>query len=93
MKKAGALIIDVRTPQEYSADGGVRGAVNIPLQLIQDGTASLPGDMNTAILVYCRSGSRSSAARQLLIKMGYTSVENLGSLGSARDIMEKAAAE
>lgn len=72
------MLIDVRTPQEF-ASGHANGAVNIPLQDIEDGI--MPGvDKHQEITVYCRSGGRSEMARSILLQNGYTKVVNAGGL-------------
>lgn len=71
----GALLMDVRTPEEYAA-GHIAGADNVPLQEIQSGIFS-DGDTSRKIYVYCRSGNRSAQAAVLLRKIGYV-VEDLG---------------
>lgn len=72
----GATLVDVRTPAEYSR-GHVAGAINIPVQHLSRRLAQL-GDKKTPIVVYCRSGSRSSYARSLLLKNGFSTVHDMG---------------
>ncbi len=74
MQKSGAIMIDVRTPDEV-AEGLAPGAVNIPLQEIKHRLNEVPKDK--ALLIYCRSGKRSMAASQILIENGYTQVYNV----------------
>jgi len=78
MISQGALIVDVRTPEEFSS-GHVNGAINIPLAEIEK-KLSLFGDKNKPIVVYCRTGNRSSRAKKILERNGYTIVENGGGL-------------
>ena len=40
------------------------------------------------IYLYCRSGNRSQKATDILIKLGYTNVENLGSLSDAAKFLK-----
>ena len=74
MSKAGAVLIDVRTPAEV-AEGMAPGAINIPLQEIQQRLAEFPKDKD--LLIYCRSGKRSMAASNFLIENGYDKVFNV----------------
>ena len=74
MSKAGAVLIDVRTPAEV-AEGMAPGAVNIPLQEIQQRLAEFPKDKD--LLIYCRSGKRSMVASDFLVKNGYDRVFNV----------------
>jgi len=77
----GAVIIDVRTPQEFKG-GHVKGAVNMPLDSLN---VSKVKQYNKPIILCCASGRRSSAATQQLLKVGieaynggsWTSVERL----------------
>ncbi len=71
-----AFLVDVRTPEEV-AEGGVAGATNIPLDELEQRLAEF--DNKGQIVVFCRSGSRSSQAKTILEKNGYTNVVNGGS--------------
>lgn len=74
----GARLVDVRTPQEF-ATGHIPGAVNIPLQELERRMPELDGK-DRPIVVYCRSGNRSSNAARMLEKAGYTDIHNLGAM-------------
>ena len=76
--KAGAVIVDVRTPEEF-ASGSYPGAKNIPVQVIGSRLSEIPKDK--PVVVFCRSGARSSAAAATLKQAGYTDVTNAGGLG------------
>ena len=76
--KAGALVVDVRTPAEF-ASGAYQGAINIPLDQVKKRLADF-GDRKHAIVVYCRSGNRSVQAKILLEKSGFSDVTNGGGL-------------
>lgn len=75
--KAGAKIIDVRTPDEF-LDGAYPGAVNIPVSELNRRLSEVPKDV--PIVLYCASGARSAAAAQFLRKSGYADVMNAGGL-------------
>ena len=65
---SGAVIVDVRTPQEFNG-GHIKGAINIPLDVLgTKGRTML--DKNTAVITCCRSGGRSGAAIGVLRDMG-----------------------
>ncbi|MBC7641681.1 MAG: rhodanese-like domain-containing protein [Flavobacterium sp.] len=68
--------VDVRTPAEF-AQGSVKGAVNIPLDQIENQLVKFKGKKN--IIVFCRSGNRSSRAKVILEQNGITNVTNGGS--------------
>jgi len=65
----GALIVDVRTPKEFK-QRHVLGAINLPMQEIIRGNIKLP--KNKEIVVYCKSGSRSSTSAKVLKKLGWS---------------------
>ena len=73
---AGARLLDVRSSDEFSG-GHLPGAVNIPVQELDRRLAEV-GPAERDVVVYCRSGQRSSRAAQLLREHGYTKVHNLG---------------
>lgn len=81
---SGARLLDVRTKEEFDEGHFVRAEL-FPLQDIEDG--KLP-DINkdSKIYLYCRSGNRSSQAKALLEKAGYTSVVDLGGLADVQRI-------
>lgn len=70
--KAGAQIVDVRTPAEF-AGGHADGARNIPVEELQ-GKLDAVGPKDKAVVVYCRSGNRSARAAKILQAAGFTSV-------------------
>ncbi|HEU6448180.1 MAG TPA: rhodanese-like domain-containing protein [Verrucomicrobiae bacterium] len=84
--KNGALVIDVRSPDEFNS-GHLPQAVNIPLDEIETGLARLTPGKNRVLLLHCLSGTRSAFAKSKLKRLGYTNVFNLGSFGRARKIV------
>lgn len=77
-----AVIVDVRTPEEF-ASGHVDGAVNIPYEQINQGIAAIKGlKKESPILVYCRSGRRSAIARSVLEQQGFKQVMDGGGMSS-----------
>jgi rhodanese-related sulfurtransferase len=66
--KSGAIIVDVRTPGEF-AQGHVKGAVNIPLDMIRSRAAELK-QKNKPVITCCRSGARSGSAKSILTDAG-----------------------
>ena len=76
----GAVLLDVRTPQEYGA-GHIPGSKNVPLQAI-DKVTSVAENKNTVLYVYCQSGARSRQATSMLQGMGYTNVNNIGGIAA-----------
>jgi len=74
----GAVLLDVRSPQEYQA-GHIPGSINIPLPDI-DEIHFAAEDMDTPLFVYCHSGARSRQAVHLLEFKGYSKVKNIGGI-------------
>lgn len=70
------LIIDVREPFEYQT-GHAKDAINIPPADLMTGADAL-NDIakDTELIVYCRSGSRSNVAMQILNQLGFSNVIN-----------------
>lgn len=48
-----AVLIDVRSPEEYRA-GHIPGAINLPAERIKAEAAKLPRDKSTTLVFYCR---------------------------------------
>ena len=76
LQKEGAVIIDVRSPQEYR-EGHIDGAISIPEYDIKKEVEKRIINKNKDIVVYCSSGGRSKKAQKLLKKLGYSRVYNL----------------
>ena len=70
------LILDVRTPDEYSA-GHVPGAVLIPHSEVAERINELPANKQSEIVVYCRSGKRAGMAEEALAAAGYSGLRHL----------------
>ena len=77
---AGARLVDVRSPGEFAA-GHLPGAVNIPVDEI-DGRLGELEPKDAPVVVYCRSGARSSSAARALEGAGFSKVHNLGAMSS-----------
>jgi rhodanese-related sulfurtransferase len=73
----GALVVDVRTPEEY-ASGHFRAAKNIPVQSLASRASELP--KNRPLVLYCRSGARSASAKRLLESLGFGDVYDAGGI-------------
>jgi rhodanese-related sulfurtransferase len=72
----GAIIIDVRSNQEYR-EGHINGAINIPEFEIENKILKEIPKKNQLIVLYCQYGGRSRNAIQIMKKMGYTNLYNL----------------
>jgi phage shock protein E len=72
---AGAVLLDVRSPGEFSR-GHLPGALNIPIQQLSGRVSEIGA--GAEVVVYCESGVRSRQAVSLL-KSGGHEVFDLGS--------------
>ncbi len=75
--EAGALVLDIREPDEWSA-GHVDGSVHIPMGELGARLDELPADR--PIVAVCRSGARSAAVTEALSGRGYDVVNLVGGL-------------
>ena len=76
----GAIIIDVRSPAEFSG-GNIENSLNIPVGELMNKLEYLK-EKDQTIITCCASGMRSAAAKQLLVAKGYMNVINGGSWSS-----------
>lgn len=85
VEKGDVFILDVRTPSEFNSSH-IEGATLIPVtnsggsnlspdQLLESRINEVPKDKK--ILVYCRSGHRSSSAGKILVNAGYSQIYNM----------------
>lgn len=77
-----AIIIDVRTPEEFIA-GHVRGALLIDFKDASFDAKIAELDPNAEYIVYCRSGNRSAQAAARMREAGIGNIVDLGSLENA----------
>ena len=82
-----AVLLDVRTPQEYG-EGHIPGSKNVPLQTL-DEVRSVAENKDTELFVYCYSGARSRQATAMLQHMGYTNVQNIGGVAAYHGKVER----
>ena len=71
---AGTMLLDVRTPEEFS-QGNVPGAINIPVDDLRDRLGEIPA--GARILCYCQVGQRGYLATRILLQRGFDAA-NLG---------------
>ncbi len=91
--KPGALVLDVRTAQEFAA-GHIPGAVLLPYDQIRARAAELaklagPAGKERPLAVYCRSGRRSAIAVAELRKLGYRDIADFGAIGNWKGPLER----
>ena len=68
------FLLDVRTPQEFSA-GSIPGAMNIPVDDLRLRLQEIPRDREVA--AYCQVGQRGYLATRILLQAGF-SASNIG---------------
>ena len=76
------MILDVRTPAEYSS-GHLDGAQLLDFNSGEFTSAIPTLDKDLEYLIYCRSGNRAGQAMKQLQDAGFTRVSNLGSFQQA----------
>ena len=81
------VIVDVRRSDEYRLEH-IKGAINIPLGQLEDKIRDVVPDLQQEIILYCRTGSRSMEAANLLLSMGYKNVFDLGGIADCRSEMD-----
>lgn len=84
--KSGAMVIDVRSPNEFDS-GHLLQAYNLPLDRLDVLAAGMVKDKNKVLLLHCTTGIRSNLAKKRLIALGYKNVFNLGSYDRAEKIV------
>ncbi|MDR2670667.1 MAG: rhodanese-like domain-containing protein [Oscillospiraceae bacterium] len=75
----GALIIDVRTQEEYDEEH-ITGSLHIPVDEIESRLAAEVPDRQSELIFYCKAGARAQAAMEKAQQLGYQNVFNLGGL-------------
>ena len=73
-EKGGLVILDVRTVSEYER-GHLEGAINIPVEALSGRLSEL--NPNDELLVYCRTGNRSTTAVGILKENGYDRIYHM----------------
>jgi rhodanese-related sulfurtransferase len=72
----GALVIDVRKPEEYDK-GHIVNARNVPLERVQQGDDAINKQKSKILLAVCGDGSSSGRAAGYLRKAGYENAFSL----------------
>jgi len=76
MNREDVYIIDVREDYEYDS-GHIENAINIPVSEINKIKRN-EISLDSVVIVYCKSGNRSSKAADMLLKLGYKNVYDMG---------------
>ncbi|MGI9051882.1 MAG: rhodanese-like domain-containing protein [Ilumatobacteraceae bacterium] len=78
-----AVLVDLREPEELTANGKIPGSLNVPRGMLEfraDPTSSYhqePLDPSKRVIVHCAAGGRSALAAATLQDMGYERVAQL----------------
>jgi uncharacterized membrane protein YdjX (TVP38/TMEM64 family)/rhodanese-related sulfurtransferase len=72
-----ATIIDVRSPDEFTAPGHIETALNIPLSELPDRLTEIRAHKNKPVIVVCKTDKRSASAATLLSAGGFSDVRVL----------------
>ncbi|MEI6498132.1 MAG: molybdopterin-synthase adenylyltransferase MoeB [Actinomycetota bacterium] len=82
---AGAVVLDVREPDEYD-QGALNGAVHIPRGHLEAQVEGRLLNKDAQVVVYCAGGVRSAFAAKTLGELGYTDVLSMaGGFGRWKD--------
>ncbi len=77
-----AVVLDVRTQQEYRQDGHLQKALLIPVQELGKRLGELEPYKKRKIFVYCRSGHRSVKAARMLADSGFVPINIEGGINA-----------
>ena len=70
------LVLDVRTATDFDGEQGhIRGALNLPLEVLQERITELGEDPERPIAIVCRTDRRSAKAEAFLAKQGFADVQ------------------
>ena len=76
------IMLDVREQDEFDA-GHIPGAILLPMGTItKDTAAAVIPELDSVVLVYCRSGNRSKTASKALADLGYTNIYEFGGINT-----------
>jgi len=76
IKNINPFILDVRTEGEYNQEH-LEDAFLLPVQILEQKIGLIEKYRDQDILIYCRSGNRSTVASKILLDAGFTNVYNL----------------
>lgn len=76
MNNDDVIFLDVREPSE-TTNGKIIKAIQMPIGTVKDRMAELEKHKDKPIVVYCKTGTRSSIACNALTSQGFSNVHNL----------------
>ena len=82
MDTQAVIVLDVREQDEFDS-GHIPGAVLLPVgSIAKDSAAAAIPELDSVVLVYCRSGNRSKTASKALVELGYTNIYEFGGINT-----------
>lgn len=84
---AKSIILDVRTPEEYSKDH-ILEAINVDVRNTNFKNEISKLNRDDEYKVYCAAGKRATQAVSIMQGLGFKHLENLGSLENARKTLK-----
>jgi len=72
-------LVDVRTQAEYD-EGHIPGSVLIPVDELEERAGGILADKDAKIVIYCRTGNRTKTAGEILKRLGYRNLYDLGGI-------------
>jgi len=76
INQPGVIVLDVRTPEEFSA-GHLPNAININLEGADFAGEVSKLDKSATVAVYCRSGNRSGVATEQMAELGFVDMYDM----------------
>jgi rhodanese-related sulfurtransferase len=76
IEKKGATLIDVRTPEEFAQEH-LTNAISIDYYSSDFKAKAAKLDKTKPVFVYCKAGSRSNAAANILTELGFKEIYDL----------------
>ena len=76
MNREKGVVIDVCGADEY-AQGHIKGAVNVPLDELEERLGKAVKNKSTPVIMVCAVGARSKRAQGIAQKLGYEKVHSL----------------
>ncbi|CAN5481456.1 rhodanese-like domain-containing protein [soil metagenome] len=85
-RAAGAVLLDIRDPDEVAQTPSVPGSIAISRGRLESRIADAVPDKHTPVMVYCAGGGRGRLATDTLRQLGYENAANIaGGLRGWRD--------
>ena len=84
MIEAGALVIDVRSPEEF-AEGHLDGAINIEWHDSEAIARAIGVNKQRQVVLYCRSGNRAGKSITKMKALGYNNIFNATGLEALKE--------